>query len=122
MLDDQSAFEQAMRHLFEQGKPCRGEDGYCAYRGPYNTKCAVGALIPDDQYSPLFEGEDMDHLKGAVPNLHKVSKHLLLRLQALHDTNLNWGKSGFTGFEAAMKIATDFRLDASILSTLRENQ
>lgn len=120
---NQTAFDTVVAHLrLQKKRSAKPGTNVCMYRGPDGTKCAVGVLIPDDQYSPLFEGEDMDHLKGAVPNLHKVSKHLLLRLQALHDTNLNWGKSGFTGFEAAMKIATDFRLDASILSTLRENQ
>lgn len=28
----------------------------CRYRGDNGTKCAVGHLIPDDKYSPSFEG------------------------------------------------------------------
>ena len=57
----QGAFDKMCNHLMKQGKKSskRNENGqtFCMYRGPNNTRCAVGALVPDRLYNK--EMEDM---------------------------------------------------------------
>lgn len=52
----QSIFDEVLFKLRAQGKSSTGDNNECLYRGNDNTKCAVGHLIPDDEYSPDMEG------------------------------------------------------------------
>lgn len=68
-LTIQSAFDKAVTHLRKQGRPAVSEEGTCLYRsamadenGNY-ARCAIGCLIPDEEYKPEFE----DVLVGALP-------------------------------------------------------
>lgn len=36
----------------------------CQYRGPNGTKCAIGHLIPDEMYDPVFESKSGEYLTG----------------------------------------------------------
>ncbi len=58
-LDRQEAFTTMILHLREQARPSMQERGthtpLCLYRGPDGTKCAVGALIPDEAYHIRLE-------------------------------------------------------------------
>lgn len=62
----------------------------CAYRGANGCKCAIGVLIPDDEYLPEMEGEIPIALHRIVKN-HELkellNKHayLLFDLQGIHD-------------------------------------
>ena len=40
----------------KQGGPSVSSKGNCMYRGPNNTKCAIGHLIGDHLYRESFEG------------------------------------------------------------------
>jgi hypothetical protein len=63
----QTMFNEMIDHLVQQG--CRsyepvdpetdeeGRDEACLYRGPNETKCAIGALINDEFYTPDLEGQ-----------------------------------------------------------------
>jgi len=55
----QEAFDTMVNHLRRQGKPSQitlpSGTLVCAYRGVDGCACAVGALIPDDQYDPQLE-------------------------------------------------------------------
>lgn len=55
IMNRQEAFDIAAKHLLAQGKKSRmkDDDYLCAYRGSDGLKCAIGALIPDDQYTGL---------------------------------------------------------------------
>lgn len=54
-MDRQQFFTTGVLGIIAQGGPAwTGE--YCRYRGPNNTKCAVGHSIPDKLYTP-----DMEH-------------------------------------------------------------
>jgi len=55
-MNTQEAFNQIVSHLRLQKVKSFSSNGRCAYRGINNLKCAVGCLIPDDQYSFLMEG------------------------------------------------------------------
>lgn len=51
----QEIFNKVAAHLLKQGRPAREEDR-CRYRTTDGLSCAVGCLIPDELYSPSFEG------------------------------------------------------------------
>jgi hypothetical protein len=85
------------QHLLSQG--CKSIDegfkGKCLYRGPRNTKCAIGCLIPDDLYSIKMEGMGACDLLSSYPQLIPLIKpedmdlgkacELLVDLQQIHD-------------------------------------
>ena len=58
MPTKQETFDTVVAHLRRQGRQSRSDfAGGCAYRGDGGLKCAVGVLIPDERYTPAFEGE-----------------------------------------------------------------
>lgn len=105
-LSAQEIFEKAATHLLKQGVKST-DDGRCRYRGPDNTMCAVGALIPDNAYDPDFEGISVKSLdptddfhqslecRGRMAKLKKAMhaggvdpvehNNLLSALQGTHD-------------------------------------
>lgn len=54
-MNRQEVFDTALNHMRQQGKRAGGKYG-CSYRTPDGLKCAVGALIPDENYDPEIEG------------------------------------------------------------------
>lgn len=85
MYTDQQAFDIMVSHL--RAQQCRSADEIrtCLYRGPNGLKCAVGVLIPDDQYSPAFEGWRVSEILDKVPALHGSNFKLLRDMQIVHD-------------------------------------
>lgn len=91
----QGLFDTVVTHLFTQGRPALitpeddfdGAVGDCLYRGPNNTKCAVGCLIPDDRYTP-----DLENLEASNPLVMSAvgapAEHgrLMKDLQLAHDS------------------------------------
>lgn len=61
---------------WKQSTTTGGKYGGCAYRGGDGLKCAVGHLIPDDEYR-----EEMDGAACSVPDVLSV-----LRKNMCHDT------------------------------------
>lgn len=61
-MDRQKVFSIVKEHLLKQNKRCNsdshGVNGYCKYRA-FNKnetlKCAVGSLIPDNEYVPAMD-------------------------------------------------------------------
>lgn len=141
MITLQEAYDRVMRHLDEQGHQANepDENGIrrCVYRGENGDSCAVGCLIPDDQYVLAMEGLGiLDLLEGAVgediyqrvadslgiqaddPNLDVADlTNMLSELQELHDADSSWadgnGGGGLSerGFSVARNIALAFNLD-----------
>jgi len=92
MRTEQELFDTVATHLIKQGK--RSISKYeCLYRGPDGMKCAIGCLIPDSDYRPYFEGNDLGQLLeyGKLPkNLAEEfteNEDMLADLQALHDND-----------------------------------
>jgi hypothetical protein len=90
--DHSEIFKYVIDHLRRQGTPSfSGHRAACAYRGDGDTMCAVGALITDDEYNPIWEGNGIDQLLKAQhlpPDLHEsLAQHeqMLLELQSFHD-------------------------------------
>lgn len=104
-LSKQQIFNRVSKHLLKQGRrsilPPTSPRVGCAYRGVDGTKCAVGCLIADRDYSPDFEGKSILRVELAntsviLAKLRKAlakagvlnSLPLLVDLQDLHDTRL----------------------------------
>ena len=119
MHTPQSLFTTVARHLLTQMErsvrdaPDAPGNG-CAYRGDDGRKCAVGCLIPDEQYRPKFEGINVSQpgttakaLRAAAGIGEKDLRTITLadRLQALHD---NQHPSAWRGCLA--RVAADYGL------------
>lgn len=113
VASNQEIFDAVAKHLLIQNKRSltrsRSHSGEtCAYRGKGGTKCALGCLIPDANYSPELEGYPVDNLAvvNALPfSLQPEGMELLGTLQALHDfvTPSSW-------YNELAKIAKKFNL------------
>lgn len=81
-----------VQHLRKQGVrstkpggPRSTKDYLCCYRAG-KLKCAVGALIPDEQYHPGMEGMPARLVQINWPVLKGLSPGLLDSMQIVHDT------------------------------------
>jgi len=72
----QSVFDKVATHLLTQN--CKSvEDGACLYRAPNGMKCAIGALIPDELYDPVFEGQAVFAFFNKSKTEYKALKEIL---------------------------------------------
>jgi alpha-L-fucosidase len=81
-MNAQEMFDRVAHHLAVQQVPSmmkKGNNEFCAYRGTNGTKCAIGALIPDDVYDPHIEGKRVTALvDGAHPGeMRPIDKFLI---------------------------------------------
>lgn len=89
-MTDEEAFIIVAKHLIEQGVQSEiNKDGgrIPAYRGNEGRKCAIGALIPDEEYSKEFEDIEVRDLLEPlqVPSLEGLDPEKLQELQDIHD-------------------------------------
>jgi hypothetical protein len=88
-MTPQEIFDKVASHLLTQNKRSI-KDGTCVYRGPDNTSCAVGCLIPDDIYVPEMEHKNVELLlktfEHKLPKYFLENKALLSELQECHDS------------------------------------
>ena len=101
----QELFDFVIPKLREQGKQSLGASNdaeYCRYRGDDGSMCAIGLCIPEDKYSPDFEGVSISN-EGERETVRRILEaagipetmwHVACELQDLHDTNANWTSSG----------------------------
>ena len=127
MNNIQEVFEYVAAHLIKQGKPSLASydskrkeyrySGGCSYRGANGTSCAVGCLIPDDEYKVVLEWVSVIELLSEkhVPTLTSLNENIeglesmLLDLQVFHDNDHNWDTEGFSqrGIFMLNQIASD---------------
>lgn len=109
-MSKKDIFEYVIKHLQDQGVQSMKID-VCAYRGINGRACAVGCLIPDEYYKPIFEGKAIKSVLGnyeITPVLGAFFyKHLKLLddLQWLHDSNQ------FNNYSCIKKIRIDHDID-----------
>lgn len=129
-LTAQQIFDKVAKHLFAQGERAVSESGTCEYRSAGGNKCAVGVLIPYDVYDPKMEGDNIDgvwHFDGVEDLFAPDTRYLLSSLQVIHDDlgsevdgnghRYNWQST--KNMRAALaRVASDFKLDDSILDRL----
>src|SRR5688572_9122307 len=97
-MTNQEIYDAVKAHLLAQGKRAAVSDlpgSSCAYRGQNGTKCAVGCLIPDDEYSPEIEGlsvsspqPEMSGLMEFLGFTREQREGILSNLQVIHDGRL----------------------------------
>lgn len=83
----QEAFDIMVKHLRQQG--CRAiSNGVCRYRGDNGTKCAVGALISDEQYERMTRNTGNEWALRPTAELIGMSgddRDFLREVQKIHD-------------------------------------
>jgi hypothetical protein len=97
----QEAFEKAARGMLTQKKKAltpgmiHGSEGKCVLRAPDGSKCAVGHILPDECYDPVFDTRDAAGITSLLfdfPEVFKAWKNdsrlesLLTDLQSTHDS------------------------------------
>lgn len=116
-LDDQTAFDRMVQHCFDQGFRSEAKDT-CMYRMDNGARCAVGCLIPDEQYRKDFEGKSAAHVANEVPVLSEVDWDLLESMQTAHDFRMpplgERGTSPRQFLLEALKIAKNYHLSGSL--------
>ena len=89
-LTVQEMFDTVVAHLIQQGVPSVDDTGVCMYRGPNNTKCAIGCLIPNENYDESFEGRSVFYsvVRNSLPfHVDDPMMNLLSSLQNAHDSH-----------------------------------
>lgn len=128
----QEVFDFVANHLFTQGvqamgvqKGMTGSTPICLYRGPDGTKCAVGAMIPDEEYDLEMEGfsvRDLPNLQTVIVNDDIMANiELLESLQCVHDVPANWDSDDLMK-SALESVAVEYQLDPSNLKNLSLNR
>lgn len=98
------------------GQGCKvsvDEEGTCLYRGPNNTKCAAGQIIPDSEYKPEFEKNTVTMLHYFTEKYSRRTLSFLMRAQNAHDDKLRFeGKASWA--KNMLEVANEFGIDAPI--------
>lgn len=117
-MDNQEAFNIVARHLLTQ--KCKSMKAYSSglkylYRGPNGTKCAIGCLIPDNEYNPDWDKSPINAKTlidyGVVPSLRGIDRNFAAGLQSLHDNTdvIDW-------YDGLAIIAALYGLNSDILN------
>jgi hypothetical protein len=83
--------EMALDHLIAQKKRSLHRGDTCAYRGDGGLKCAIGALILDENYSPELEltnAHQLEVIEALCKSGHKElaeCRALAVGIQRIHD-------------------------------------
>ena len=114
-INGQSIFNKVLAHLRKQGVASQNTDGgTCLYRGPNGRSCAIGCLIPDDEYKEIFEYQEATAILPLLSYDYTNYVHLLTALQCAHDFHMpSPGKScrSMYTWEAEMRnISLKFNL------------
>lgn len=95
-LTRQEIFNIVSTHLLEQDDKSAETDEKglfrCKYRGPNGLKCAIGILIPDEEYNPEWEGKcvNTQNLSEGMPiaaacGISRADVDFARSLQHVHD-------------------------------------
>lgn len=94
-MNGQEVFDTVLKHLRTQSVQCM-ENSECTYRNAEGLKCAIGALIDDEDYHPSMGGGTARELQARYGLLKGVDTEFLSQLQHTHDPNEHWNEDGFS--------------------------
>ena len=124
MSQKQKMFETMVNHLARQNS--RSVDAYntCMYRGEDGRMCAVGCLISDEAYDPIFETTPANYsrvrkaiLASGWEDYDVDTENFLSEMQAIHDRNETWEE--MKSVILSLKNVSPFcDLDMPVLETL----
>ena len=83
-MTNEEAFQISAKHLLKQGRRAIVK-GNCVYHAPHGAKCAIGVLIPDDEYRPEFENMWVGNICEKIPAIVPLDVRMLERIQLIHD-------------------------------------
>ncbi len=90
-MTNQEILDKVANHLLTQNEKAYDDSTHsCSYLDSEGRKCAVGCLIPDDQYSKKLEGAIIvsnPKLK-ALPCMQGLDIDFLRALQLIHDNSV----------------------------------
>lgn len=90
----QTAFDKISAHLVKQGRRARASEGVriCQLKTDEGLQCAVGCLIPDEDYRIELEHYLVRELVSEVPCLRGLDAQFLRDMQLIHDKEKveNW--------------------------------
>lgn len=115
-MTPQEIFDTVCAHLAGMTAKSINESGMCTYRGPNGSKCAVGALIPDDMYRPWMDEDNpainymIRHVPQYFPAYFADNVVLLFALQNVHDAG-DFTSPRLDMAGALARIAYEHRLD-----------
>ncbi len=118
-MSAQELFNKIVVHLRVQGRKSQrydtiGADGFqCAYKSKNGDKCAIGRLIPDEDYDSKMEGRSIHQLMDLDP-FNLIFKNLLPHQDLLNELQIIHDKEDVFFWENAFtKIARIFNLSLS---------
>ncbi len=91
MFTKQEIFDKVATHLLTQLEKSIEDGARCMYRSPDGLKCAIGCLIPDNQYDCDMEGKSVYEpaisavLSKAGYPVDRAIIYLYHDLQRIHD-------------------------------------
>lgn len=78
--------EKIVKHLVQQ-KAQAFQGTSCKYRTSDGKMCAIGCLIPDEEYQPWMDDAlGTEEVVRAVPSLAHIDENELLAWQVYHDS------------------------------------
>ena len=99
-MTDQETIDRSAAHLLKQGGRSIDRNGNCRYRGDNGEMCAIGCLIPDEDYSLGMEGRSVLSLmeiqsdfsrhsdcSKTMKRIGLTNESLLSDIQQVHDMN-----------------------------------
>lgn len=122
----QEMFDKVVAHFAVQRALAIDDHGNCRYRTGDGRKCAVGALIPDDAYTPYCESLSAEDLFVVRPEMMRAAgitsddSGFLVSLQSAHDTAWPCDKLLMGLSKKLAKVAARYKLDPSCLAALTE--
>ena len=117
-MNNQEIFDTIVDHLYKQQVASVDTFKHCQYRGENGTSCAVGCLIKDEFYDPMFEGDGaadstvVTMLEQSLDQkLSNKTISLLEDLQTVHDRYLTFFSKYSRDLEEKLKeVAKDLDL------------
>lgn len=116
----QEIFDFVANHLLTQNAKSVEESGTCLYRCG-DLKCAVGALISDEDYKCSFEMQNLrllaDKKETIFSDIEESRLAFLIYLQEIHD---NYAIEEWS--EKLSIVGTDYNLSNEILEKFETNE
>lgn len=124
-MTNQEAFDKMVTHLASMTEPCK-EDGTCIYLNSEGQRCAVGALLTQEE-AEFFSAEEDLSASGIFHHSRKTSiDHLNIEMlgdvQYVHDSSYNWKRGNGlneSGLDKLRVIANIYKLDTAVLEKVR---
>lgn len=115
---DQEAFTAVCNHLFAMTRRAVTNTGFCSYRTDDGRRCAIGALISDEEATkagicPSTGGSVRVLVSDGLVSIGTLDLMLLSELQFVHDDFHNW-----TSTAEGLPVDGDYILVDGVLNDL----